>query len=163
MHPHRRTIDNLYNALAQLDTDAIADCYASDAVFDDEVFSLQGKREVTAMWRMLCDAVLADGSGVWRLCLGEVQASADSGQAHWEADYCFRSTGRLVHNSVEARFAFNRMGLIVQHRDRFDFWHWARQALGAPGVLLGWSPVLRTVVQRSAAAQLRRYMARGSG
>ncbi|MES2937066.1 MAG: nuclear transport factor 2 family protein [Pseudomonadota bacterium] len=161
MHHHRRTIDNFYTALSRLDADAMADCYATDAVFEDEVFSLQGKRAVTAMWSMLCDTVLADGRDAWRVRFDDVHASADSGRAHWEADYRFGGTGRLVHNSIEARFEFNRMGLIVRHRDRFDFWRWARQAMGIPGLLLGWTPLMRALVRRRAAASLRRYMARG--
>lgn len=42
-------------------------------------------------------------------------------------------------------------GLIATHRDRFNFWRWARQALGAPGVLLGWSPSLKRKVRNTAA------------
>jgi ketosteroid isomerase-like protein len=162
MHPHRRTIENFYNAFAQLDPDAMAECYATDATFDDEVFSLRGKREVTAMWRMLCEAVRTQGAEVWRLEFGDVHARAAHGRAHWEAHYRFGGTGRLVHNSIDARFTFNRMGLIVQHRDRFDFWRWSRQALGLPGWLLGWSPPMRRLVRSKAAANLRRYMARGA-
>jgi len=37
----------------------MATCYAGDVVFNDEVFSLRGKREVAGMWRMLCAATEA--------------------------------------------------------------------------------------------------------
>lgn len=162
MHPHRRTIENFYNAFSRLDAEAMAECYATDAVFDDEVFSLRGKREVTAMWRMLCDAVQANGDDAWQLCFEDVHASAANGRARWEARYRFGANGRVVRNHIESRFAFNRMGLIVQHRDRFNFWRWARQAFGLPGWLLGWSPLLRRLVRSGARARLRRYMARGN-
>ena len=52
-------------------------------------------------------------------------------------------------------------GLITRHTDRFDFWRWSRQALGAPGLLLGWSPFLRAKVRGQAAASLRRFLAKG--
>ena len=54
---------------------------------------------------------------------------------------------------------FDGSGLIVQHRDSFDFWHWSRQALGAPGLLLGWTPFLRAKVQAQAKASLQKYLA----
>jgi hypothetical protein len=40
-----------------------------------------------------------------------------------------------------------------------DFWPWSRQALGAPGLLLGWTPLLRAKVQRQAGANLRKDLA----
>ena len=40
---------------------------------------------------------------------------------------------RLVLNRIDGAFTFNPRGLIVTHRDRFDFWAWSRQALGTPG------------------------------
>ena len=33
-----------------------------------------------------------------------------------------------------------RDGLVLHQDDAFDRWRWARQALGMPGILLGWSP-----------------------
>jgi hypothetical protein len=48
--------------------------------------------------------------------------------------------------------------LIVSHHDSFDFWRWSRQALGAPGLLLGWSPVLRNQVRKQANTSLRKYL-----
>ena len=58
------------------------------------------------------------------------------------------------------RFEFNPAGQIVRHKDRFDFWRWSRQALGAPGVLLGWTPVIRNKVRGQAAANLRKFLER---
>ena len=46
MHPNQHSIENFYSAFARLDPDAMAQCYAEDASFDDEVFSLRGRREV---------------------------------------------------------------------------------------------------------------------
>jgi hypothetical protein len=39
-------------------------------------------------------------------------------------------------------------------------WAWSRQALGAPGLLLGWTPFLRRKIRAQAAANLEKYIAR---
>ncbi len=110
------------------------------------------------MWRMLCEATKAKGRDVWRLEATGIEADATSGQAHWEAWYRFSATGRLVHNVIDGTFEFNPQGLITRHRDRFNFWAWSRQALGTPGLLLGWSGFLRNKVRTTAAGNLRRFM-----
>jgi SnoaL-like domain len=151
----RATVERLYAAFAKLDSDAMAACYAPDAQFDDEAFSLKGRAQIGAMWTMLCDAVKAKGRDVWKL---EVSAITDR-SAHWEPTYNFSATGRTVHNIIDAEFEFNAAGLITRQRDRFDFWRWSRQALGAPGLLLGWSPMLRNKVRTQAAKNLERFIA----
>ena len=161
MQTNQQRIETFYSAFALLDAGTMAQCYADDASFDDEVFSLQGRREVAGMWRMLCQATRAKGADVWKLQYRDVQADAGSGQAHWDAHYRFSNTGRIVDNSIEARFAFNPQGQIASHRDSFDFWRWSRQALGAPGYLLGWTPQLRNKVRAQALAKLRNFLARG--
>ena len=150
----RATIEQLYAAFARLDSEAMAAYYAPDATFDDEAFSLKGRAQIGAMWTMLCDAVKAKGRDVWKL---EVSAITDR-SAHWEATYRFSATGRRVLNLIDAEFEFDSAGLITRHRDRFDFWRWSRQALGAPGLLLGWSPFLRAKVRAQAAKNLQRFM-----
>jgi hypothetical protein len=151
----RKTIETFYAAFERLDGAAMAACYAEDARFDDEAFSLTGRREIGGMWSMLCEAVKAKGRDVWKL---DVSAITDN-SAHWEAHYRFSATGRMVHNIIEAKFEFNAAGLITRHRDSFDFWRWSRQALGAPGMLLGWSPFLRGKVRAQAAANLTKFLA----
>lgn len=159
MHPNQTRLEQFYAAFARLDADAMAACYAPDAEFDDEVFSLRGHAQVSGMWRMLCDATRAKGADVWQLSYRDLAADAQTGQAHWEADYRFSATGRRVHNVIDGVFAFNAQGLITRHRDRFDFWAWSRQALGVPGLLLGWTPFLRNKVKAQAAASLKKYLA----
>jgi len=155
-----QTIERFYQAFSRLDGPAMAACYASDAQFDDEAFSLRGRRQVGGMWRMLCDATRAKGADVWRLTWRDVHADDTSGQAHWDAHYRFSATGRLVDNSVDSRFGFTPDGLIATQQDSFAFWTWSRQALGAPGLLLGWTPMLRNKVRATAAANLTTYLAR---
>jgi hypothetical protein len=153
------TIRRFYEAFTRLDDAAMTACYRADARFDDEAFSLQGAPQIGGMWRMLCTATRnnAAARAHWRLELSQVTPSS----AHWEPHYLFGPAGRPVHNRIDASFEFDGQGLISRHHDRFDFWSWSRQALGAPGWLLGWSPLLRQKVRGTAAAQLRRFLERG--
>jgi len=103
---------------------------------------------------MLCDR----GKDLHVVASG-ITADDASGAAHWEADYTFSQTGRPVHNAIDAAFTFDD-GLIRTHVDTFDFWAWSRQALGAPGLVLGWTPWLRGKVRATAAKGLDAYIAR---
>jgi hypothetical protein len=107
------------------------------------------------MWRMLTGR--ADDLEVELL---DHEADGDRGSARWVAHYTFTQTGRPVKNCVHASFRFAD-GLIAEHRDEFDFHRWSRQALGTPGLLLGWTPLLRAAVRRRARAGLDEFMAGG--
>ena len=146
-------IDRFYEAFGGRDAETMAACYTPDATFSDPVF--QGLRgdEVRAMWRMLCGRATD-----LRIVHSNVEADADTGSAHWDADYTFSATGRPVHNEIDATFVF-RDGLIAEHVDRFDLWKWTRQALGPVGVALGWSPPVQNRVRAQARARLVDFMA----
>jgi hypothetical protein len=150
MHPNQTRLGHFYAAFARLDADAMAACYAPDAQFEDEVFSLSGHEQVSGMWRMLCEA--------WTLSYSGLEADDRRGKAHWEADYRFSAARRKVHNVIDSVFEFNQAGLITRQRDRFNFWNWSRQALGLPGILLGWNPSFRTMVKRQAEVNLENYL-----
>ncbi len=107
------------------------------------------------MWAMLCER----GKDL-QIEFCDVEADEAAGGAHWDATYTFSTTGRKVHNSIDARFTF-RDGRIIRHVDTFDFWRWSRQALGLPGVLLGWSGFLRAKVAGTASRNLARFAACG--
>ena len=150
----QQTIEKLYAAFAALDAKAMALCYADDAYFEDEAFSLRGRHQIGGMWSMLIEAIKKQGRKDWKLEVRDITPTS----AHWEPTYRFSSTGRLVHNIIDAEFECDSQGLIKRHRDRFGFWRWSRQALGAPGWLLGWSGFLRGKVRRTAGRQLEKYM-----
>jgi hypothetical protein len=155
----RQTIERLYKAFASLDAKTMAECYALDAQFDDEVFSLRGRTQVGGMWAMLCTAIKKQGRSDWKL---EVSQITDH-SAHWEPTYRFSSTGNMVHNVIDASFEFDSQGLIKRQRDRFDFWRWARQALGPTGLLLGWTSMLRRKVRRAALRNLAKHLEVSAG
>ena len=160
MHANQRRLTQFYAAFARLDAEEMAACYALDARFEDEVFALRGHEEVTGMWRMLCGATRDKGVEVWHLRASGIEAGAMSGQARWVADYRFSATGRMVHNVIDSAFEFTPEGLIMRQHDRFDLWAWSRQALGTPGLLLGWTPFMRRKIRAQAAANLQNYLAR---
>lgn len=156
MHPHADLVTRFYDALSRRDADAMVACYHPEVHFHDPVFDLHGAR-AGAMWRMLC----ARGKDM-RLTFSDVHADDRTGSAHWEADYTFTQTQREVHNEIDAAFTFED-GLIRTHRDTFDMWTWSRQALGTPGLLLGWTPWLRAKVSAEAAKGLDAYIAAHPG
>jgi ketosteroid isomerase-like protein len=147
-------IERFYGAFAQRDGAGMAACYAPDVHFSDPVFTDLHGREAGAMWRMLTER----GTDL-RVELLERSAEEDRGSAHWRAHYTFTQTGRPVVNDVHASMRM-RDGLIAEHIDDFDFHRWARQALGPSGLLLGWTPILRSAVRRKARAGLDEFLAR---
>ena len=162
MHPHAELIQRFYRAFEALDGSTMQACYANDARFKDPAFALEGAEQIGAMWQMLCEAARDRGRADWRLEVSAIEADEHAGRAHWEPHYRFGPAGRRVHNVIDAEFTF-RDGLIATHVDRFDFWPWARQALGPPGWLLGWTPWLQSQVSRQAMAGLDRWRRRRTG
>ena len=151
---NQSTIRRLYEALDKHDGETMAACYSDDATFSDPAFPDLRGSQPGDMWRMLTSRA-TDLS-----CeLAECDASGASGHAAWIATYTFGDTGRKVVNRVRSEFEFDDVGLISRQRDEFSFWTWSRQALGLPGTILGWTPLLRAKVQSNAAAQLARFRA----
>ena len=151
MHPNAELIAHFYTALSKLDGAGMAACYASDARFSDPVFTDLRGQEPGKMWRMLCKrgkdmTVVFDG----------IEATDTAGKAHWVATYTFSGTGRKVVNDIQASFVF-KDGKIAQHKDVFDLYKWARQALGLKGVLLGWTPLVQGAIRKQAAAGLAAF------
>lgn len=153
-HPHVQLLQDFYEAFSLRDGAAMAQAYHPDAFFSDPVFPDLDARGVGAMWQMLTER----GKDL-RIEFRDVTADDHNGRLTWEAWYTFEKTGRPVHNIVEAEFTF-RDGLLLRHRDTFDFWRWSRQALGPIGVALGWTPLLQKRVQSMAATQLDRWRLR---
>ncbi len=153
MHPNAELVTRFYEAFNRGDAATMRAAYAPDATFSDPAFpGLQGS-EVGDMWAMLVKRATD-----FRLEFRDVQADGERGQAHWEAWYLFGGQ-RKVHNVIDATFTF-RDGRIATHVDHFDFWRWSRQALGLPGLLMGWSPALRRTVQQRSRTLLADFRAR---
>ena len=157
MHPNAKLIRKFYTAFANRDASGMAACYDPAVKFSDEVFTdLEGAR-ANAMWQMLCER----GKDL-KIEFRDIEADDATGRAHWEARYTFSATRRPVHNKIDARFEFKN-GKIVRHRDTFSFWVWARQALGPTGLLLGWSPFLKSRVRTQANRNLAAFVRERGG
>lgn len=154
MHPHQELLTRFFEAMSRRDAEAMGACYHPEAMFMDPAFGRLNHDEVYAMWRML----MGRAKGM-DMTFEVLHADDGSGAAHWEPIYTFSKTGRTVHNVIDSQFGFLD-GLILAHRDRFDLWRWSRQALGLPGLLLGWSPYLKTKIQAEARGQLAKFMER---
>jgi ketosteroid isomerase-like protein len=146
--------ERFYSAFAARDWRTMGGLYAEDARFSDPAFPDLNAAEVRAMWRML----ITRGTDL-ALQYQVLHESADAAQVRWVARYTFSQTRRPVVNEIVATLTL-RGGAIVRHVDVFDFHRWARQALGLPGLLLGWTPSFRRAVQAKAQAGLRQFMQR---
>ena len=157
MHPNEKRIRDFYAAFTAHDAAGMARCYHPDIAFSDGAFPMLRGAEASAMWAMLIARAKDD------LHITLVEASADDagGTAKWEAHYTFTQTGRNVHNTISAVFAF-RDGKIIRHIDSFPFWRWSSQALGPMGKLLGWSLPIKLLIRKKAKAGLAQFMARGN-
>ena len=155
MHPHAALIMRFYEAFRRHDSKGMAACYHPAVVFSDPVFGELRGNEAREMWAMLCHRAID-----LHVAYCDVVADDTIGRAHWDAHYTFSPTGRPVHNSITAGFAF-KDGLIARHMDRFSFWRWSRQALGPAGLWLGWTPFLTAKVRATARAGLRDWVRNG--
>jgi ketosteroid isomerase-like protein len=154
MHDHAKLIEKFYTGFKNSDVASMLACYHPDVTFSDPVFpELRGQR-AKAMWAFLGQRRADPNDRTF----DSVSADANTGSAHWEAKYVFPQTGRKVHNRIDARFEF-KDGLIHRHVDTFDFWKWSSMALGPAGLLLGWTPFLKSKVRKQVGAKLDEFIA----
>ena len=150
---HHALITRFDEAFQRLDAEAMSACYTDDVLFSDPVFGELRGQNATDMWRMLTSRAKD-----FTLTFDQVQADAQRGSAHWVATYEFGQTGAIVINDIQARFVF-RDGKICEHHDHFDLWRWSRQALGAKGLLLGWTPLVKNAIRAQAHKGLKAFQA----
>ena len=153
MNTNEEVITRFYTSFKNKDIKGMQDCYADNTVFNDVIFSNLNALQVRSMWEML----IKSGKDM-RVEFGNVQAGDGAATVYWEAYYTFSATGNKVVNKVKASFILEN-GKIISHTDNFDFYQWAKQALGITGLLLGWTPFLKNKIRKKAAGNLRLYMA----
>lgn len=149
MSINQQLLLQFYTAFKNKNYQAMQDCYANDATFNDPVFENLNATEVKAMWKML----ISRGKDL-QIEFKNINANDNNGSAEWFATYTFSQTNRKVINYVSARFEFEN-GKIKKHVDSFNFHKWASQALGTKGYLLGWTNFLKQKVQTSALKSLK--------
>lgn len=149
---NEQIIRTFYESFAQNDADAMVSCYHDAVEFSDPAFGFLKGADAKNMWRMLVERAKGD----IKINYSNVSANEKTGSADWTADYLFSKTNRKVHNEIHAEFEFQD-GKILRHTDTFDVWKWSKQALGLPGVLLGWSGFMQNKIRRTALESLRKY------
>lgn len=137
-----------WQALGEKDAEAMAACYADDARFRDPIFHLTGQ-DIGKMWMGLFG-----GADDLEIETGALRQVEGAWRGQWVASYTFTKTGRQVHNVITTTMRV-RKGKIVEQIDSFPFWKWSRMALGLPGLVLGWSPMMRRKVRKMAARRLQ--------
>ncbi len=147
------TIYHFYSSLQEGNIEDLLSCYDPQVRFSDPAFGeLQGEH-AHYMWRMLVSKM----SSEIKIDVNHVYDQNGRIHCSWTADYAFGKKQRKVHNVVSSTFTFKN-NRIITHDDFFDLWSWTRQALGAPGYLLGWSSLMqRKMVERNQ-LYLKKYM-----
>ncbi len=149
---HVALIEGFYTAFHEKDAETMASCYHKELGFEDPVFGVLDYDQTCAMW-----AMLLSGNNNIEITFKNAWSENEYGGVNWEVKYPFPKNGKKVHNIVDAKFEFKE-GLIVGHRDYFDFYRWSRMALGIPGILLGWTDYLQNKVKAQCASMLKKYM-----
>ncbi len=152
MTANEQTIQKFYSAFQDKDYKTMQDCYAENASFSDPVFKNLTAAQVRAMWEMFCVK-----SKDLKIEFRNIKADETTGSGEWTATYLFSSTGKKVVNNITANFFFENEK-ILKHTDSFNFYKWAKQALGLTGVLLGWTPLVKNKVQQKGMKALNDFM-----
>lgn len=130
----------------------MAALYAPEASFSDPIFTQLNGPQAGHMWTMILSA-----RQDFSLTYAITQATDTEASVAWTARYRFAKTGRMIVNRVQAHLTI-RNGLIVEHRDEFSLYGWARQAFGPTGILLGWMPWFQNRVRQTAQGSLERWV-----
>lgn len=154
MEANRQLISHFYTCFKNKDYKGMQACYSNRATFNDAVFTDLNAAQVRAMWEML----ISRGKDL-HIEFGNIEVNENTGTVHWDAYYTFSSTGRKVSNAIDAYFEFEN-GKILKHTDSFDFYKWARQALGLTGLIFGHSNFLKQKIRAKAMQSLSDFMSR---
>lgn len=152
MNENQQLIETFYTCFKNKDYKGMQACYADNAIFNDAVFKNLNSAQVKAMWEMLISTAKD-----FTIEFSNVSTNDKTGKAHWDAYYTFSKTGNKVINRIEASFEIEN-GKIVKHTDNFNFYVWAKQALGTTGLLLGWTGFLKKKIQATAMQNLDKFM-----
>lgn len=150
---NKTILETFYKAFTEGDAATMTSYYHDEVTFTDPVFgSLKGE-EAKAMWHMLIER----GKGANKVTYTGIEATDTTGSAKWRASYPYGLKKRPVINHVQASFTF-KDGKILTHTDNFNLYKWSKQALGAPGFLLGWTGFMRNKIQQQTGSLLKDYM-----
>jgi ketosteroid isomerase-like protein len=136
-----------------LDYTTMQDCYSDDTIFQDPAFGILNGVYAKSMWEML-----AKNARNFSLVFSDITAEDEEYvTCKWVATYTFSATGKKVVNRIQAYIRVQD-GKITEHTDQFNFWKWARQAIGLSGWLLGWSAFFQSQIRNKALENLEKFM-----
>lgn len=150
---NKELIEKFYSAFQKLDYKTMSLCYSADAVFSDPVFGLLQNGEPQKMWEMLCKRAKNFSLTFDNIILLDEEYAT----CNWIASYTFAATGNKVINKVKAYIRI-KDGLIIEHTDSFNFYSWAKQAIGIKGFLLGWTSFFQRQIKMQALMGLQKFM-----
>ena len=146
-------VTRFYSAFQKLDYATMQDCYGDEVIFQDPVFGVLNGIDAKSMWEML-----AKNAKNFSLVFSDIKADDEEYiNCKWVATYTFSATNRRVVNRIQAYIRIQN-GKITEHTDHFNFWSWARQAMGLSGWLLGWSSFFQSQVRSKALENLKKFM-----
>lgn len=152
---NKELIQTFYTAFSKGDANAMIACYHNEVVFEDPAFGKLIGQKAKAMWKMLLSKKKESELSITFKVL-------NNHQSEWVAHYKYGPNKRPVVNKVSASFEFQD-GKIIRHTDHFSLWKWSQQALGASGLVLGWSTFMKKKVQETTRNLLAKYMAQQGG
>ena len=150
---HHKLIKKFYTSFSDGNSKEMVECYHENIVFQDPVFgTLKGERAIK-MWEMLLSKKKDDT----KISFDNIQTSVKNGKANWVAEYVYGQNNRKVINRVSTDFKFKE-GKIIEHIDTFDLWKWTRQAMGILGYLIGWTPFMKSKIQKTTNKKLDKFI-----
>ena len=101
----------------------MAACYHVNATFVDIAFDLRGRKQIHAMWHMICqpEGHASDIGALFNI----IYAEETRGWVNVVDEYALSSTGRRVINVIDSHFCFED-GVILKHHDFCDPRAWRR-------------------------------------
>ncbi|OIQ28579.1 MAG: hypothetical protein BM564_09290 [Bacteroidetes bacterium MedPE-SWsnd-G2] len=148
-----QVLKKFYSSFDNLDYNGMISCYHPEAQFSDPAFGTLNYDDIRLMWQMLCTSQSKEN---FKVNYYNINCVSNSCSADWKAIYLLSKTSKRVHNSIHSIFVF-KDGLIYRQKDDFNLYHWAKQALGLKGVLLGWTPYFQRQLQERTISMLSRY------
>jgi len=152
MQENKALIQKFYTSFQNKDYKGMQECYASEAVFVDDVFQELDADKVKAMWQMLLMS-----SRDLQITFDNIHFDEHSASCDWVPVYTFSLTDNKVINSIHAEFEIQN-GKFTVHHDSFNFYKWARQAFGIKGWLFGWMRSFQCAVQKKSQEKLSAFM-----
>lgn len=152
MDDYKNVLREFYSAFKKGNYNQMIEFYHNEATFEDPAFGVLNSQEVKLMWTML----MSRPDSNLTVQFTDAHIAGNSGSLYWTADYVFSGTGRQIHNKIKATFEF-RDGKIYRHKDDFDLYNWACQALGWRGYVWGWTPFFKKQLQKKTRKMLQKY------